>query len=114
MWRTVATTAVSVIVLIFLPIALFGLLMPINEYEFEGLSGVADCDGPLGTMLFIGPSLAVYAAGAIYYAVVLNGRRRVVLSVLCAVMLVAVAGKAFAAYREKSSPKHRSHCGEGW
>jgi hypothetical protein len=113
MWRTVATAAVSLIVIVFLPIALLGVLLPINEYEVEGLTSLADCDGPLGTMIFIGPSLAVYAAGAIYYAVVLKGRRRVVLAVLCAVMMVAAGGKAWAAYREKTSPGHRSHCGEG-
>jgi hypothetical protein len=78
------------------------------------MSSLADCDGPLAIMLLIGPSIVVYFAGAIYYAVVLNGRRRVVLSVLCAVMLVAVGGKAFAAYRETTRPVHRSHCGEGW
>ena len=114
MWRTIATTVISFIVVIFLPIALFGMLMPINEYEIEGLSGLADCDGPLGTMLFIGPTLAVYAAGAIYYAVVLKGVKRGVLAVLCGIMIVAAGAKAWAAYRETTRPVYRSHCGEGW
>jgi hypothetical protein len=114
MWRTVATAAVSLIVIMFLPIALLGLLLPINEYEIEGLNSLADGDGPLGTMLLIGPSIVVYLAGAIYYALVLKGKRRVVLAMLCAVMIVAVGGKAWAAYRETTRPVYRSHCGEGW
>jgi hypothetical protein len=113
MWRTVATAAVSLIVIIFLPIALMGLILPINDYEIEGLSSLADCDGPLAVMLLIGPSLVVYVAGAIYYALVLKGRRRVVLATLCALMIVAVCGKAWAAYRETTRPVYRSHCGEG-
>jgi hypothetical protein len=102
------------IVIIFLPIALLGMLLPINDYEAQGMSSLADCDGPLAIMLIIGPSLAVYAAGAIYYSVVLKGRRRFVLAALCAVMMVAAGGKAWAAYRETTRPVHRSHCGEGW
>lgn len=114
MWRTVATAAVSLIVVLFLPVALFGILLPINHYEAQGMPGVADCDGPLAVMLFIVPSLAVYAAGAVYYAVVLKGPKRGVLAVLCAVMMVAAGGKAWACYREKTRPVHRSHCGDGW
>ncbi|HSS21570.1 MAG TPA: hypothetical protein VLL54_15965 [Pyrinomonadaceae bacterium] len=98
------------IVVIFLPVALLGLLLPINDYEAEGLSGLADCDGPISTMILIGPSLVVYAAGAVYYALVLKGPRRVVLAVLCALMMVAAGAKTWAAYREKSRPEYRSHC----
>ena len=113
MWRTVATSAVSIIVIIFLPITLLGLMLPINDYEAQGMSGLADCDGPLSVMLFVGPSLAVYAAGAVYYGALLKGQRRSVLVVLCVVMMAAAGGKAWAAYRETTRPEHRSHCGEG-
>ncbi|HKR12830.1 MAG TPA: hypothetical protein VJT15_12295 [Pyrinomonadaceae bacterium] len=85
MWRTVATAVVSVIV-----------------------SGAVDCDGPLAVMLFVAPSLVVYVAGAIYYAVLLKGPKRNLLVALCALMIVAAGGKAWTAYRE-----HQSVCG-GW
>lgn len=37
-----------------------------------------------------------------------------VLMALCVVLAFATGGKAWAAYREKSSPGHRETCGEGW
>jgi hypothetical protein len=113
MWRTVATSAVSVIVIIFLPITLFGLILPIDDYQAQGIIGPVDCDGPLAVMLFVGPSLAVYAAGAVYYAVLLKGQRRSMLVILCVVMVVAAGAKAWAVYREQIRPEHQRACGEG-
>jgi hypothetical protein len=110
--------AVSLIVILFLPITLFGLMMSVNEYRDQGIGGGVDCNGPFAVMLFILPSLVVYAAGAIYYAVLLKGRRRsrlaTALMVLCVLMLFAAGGKAWTAYGEKSMPEHREACGEGW
>jgi hypothetical protein len=78
------------------------------------MSSLAECDGPGTVMLLVGPALAVYAAGAVYYALLLKGRMRDVLVVLCAVMMIAAGGKAWAAYRETTRPVHRRTCGEGW
>ena len=114
MWRIVTTSAVSLIVIIFLPITLFGLMLPVNDYADQGLTSLAECDGPATVMLLVGPSLVVYAAGAIYYALLLKGLKRGVLAVLCAFMMVAAGGKAWTAYRETTRPVHRSHCDGGW
>ena len=114
MWRTVATGAVSVIVIIFLPIMLLGLMLPVNDYQTQGLSGAVECDGPLTVMLFVGPPLAVYAASAVYHAVLLKGQKQSVLVVLCTVMMVAAGGKAWAAYREKIRPEHQRVCEGRW
>lgn len=118
MRRKVAASAVSLIVIIFVPITLFGLLLSVNEYRDQGIGGGVDCDGPLTVMLFVAPSLAVYAAGVIYYAVLLKGPRRsmwaAVLLVVCVVMMIAAGGKGWAAYGEKIRPEHRETCGEGW
>ena len=118
MRRKPAVVAVSVIVVIFLPVMLFGLMASVNEYRDQGLGGAVDCDGPLTVMLFIVPSLVVYAAGAVYYAVLLKGVRRslsaAALLVLCLVMVFAAGRKAWAAYSEKSRPEHQETCGEGW
>jgi glucan phosphoethanolaminetransferase (alkaline phosphatase superfamily) len=118
MRRKSVVLAVSLIVIIFLPIMMFGLMASVNEYEDQGISGAVDCDGPLAVMIFIVPSLVIYAAGAIYYAVLLRGVGRslpaVVLMVLCAVMVLAGGRKAWAAYGEKIRPEHRESCGEGW
>lgn len=114
MWRTVATTAVSIILIIFLPITLLGLIVPVNDYADQGMTSLAECDGPGTVMLLVGPSLLVYAGGAIYYVVMLKGGKRAVLAVLCAVMMIAAGGKAWAAYRETTRPVHKQVCGEAW
>lgn len=118
MRRKTVELAVSLIVIIFLPVALFGLTASVNEYRDQGVSGSVDCNGPLTVMLFNVPSFVVYAAGAVYFAALLKGVRRslraAVLLVLCAVMMCAAAGKALAAYSEKNRPEHRETCGKGW
>ena len=110
-------SAVSLIVVIFLPVMLFGLTASVNEYGDQGIGGV-DCNGPFTVMLFIVPSLLVYTAGAVYYAVLLKGVKpglsAAVLLVLCASMMFAGGRKAWAAYSEKIRPEHRETCGEGW
>jgi hypothetical protein len=85
MRRKPVELAVSLIVIIFLPVALLGLMVPVNEYREQGVSGAVDCNGSLTLLLFIVPSLVVYAAGAVYYAVLLKGMRR---SLPAAVLLV--------------------------
>jgi hypothetical protein len=118
MKRKVAVVAASSIVLIFLPITALGLLLSINEYRDQGITGAVDCNGPLSVMMFMAPSLVVYTAGVVFYAILLNKQRRSVLAagllVLCLLMLIVSGGKAYAAYREKSRPEHRETCGEGW
>lgn len=109
---------VSFIVIIFLPITLFGLMLSVNEYQDQGIGGAVDCNGPLTVMLFLAPSLVVYAASAIYYAVLLKSVQRSLsaagLLVLCVVMVFAAGRKVWAAYSEKSSPGYQETCGEGW
>ena len=63
---------------------LLGLMLPVNDYAAQGMSGLAECGGPGAVMLFVAPSLAVYAAAAVYYAALLKGQRRSVLVILCA------------------------------
>jgi uncharacterized membrane protein len=113
-----ATLVVSLIVIIFLPMTLFTLMASVNEYEAQGISGAVDCNGPYTVVLFILPALIIYAAGAVYYAVLLKGQRRSVLAagmlILCVVIVLAAGGKTWAAYREKNRPEHRETCGEGW
>ena len=93
-------------------------MLSVNEYTDQGIGGAVDCDGPLGVLIVIVPSLLVYAAGAIYYAVLLRGVRQslltAVLMILCTAMAFVAGGKAWAAYDEKVRPEHRETCGTGW
>ena len=118
MRRKPVVLAMSIIVIVFLPITMFGLMLSVNEYQDQGISGAVDCNGPLTVMVWIIPCCVVYVAGAIYFAVLLKdvSRNRLagVLLVLCAVMMCAAGGKAWTAYSEKNRPEHRVSCGEGW
>lgn len=112
--RTVVTWVVSLILIVFLPIALLGVILPIDDYQAQGLIGPVDCDGPIEVMIFIVPSLAIYAAGAVYYSLRLEGQKRAVLLILCVVILSAVGGKAWTVYREHVRPERQTACGKGW
>jgi hypothetical protein len=118
MTRKPAGLAVPLILVGFLPVALFGLLGSVNEYRDQGIAGAVDCNGRLTVMLFIAPCLVVYAGGAVHYAALLKGGRRglptVALMVLCLAIASAAGGKAWTAYGEKSRPEHRESCGDGW
>jgi hypothetical protein len=89
-------------------------MLSVNDYRDQGIQGAVECDGPFSVMLFVGPSLAVYAASAVYYAVLFKGQKRSVPVFLCAVMMVAAGGKAWTAYREASRPEHQRVCEGRW
>ena len=89
-----------------------GLILPVNDYQAQGLSGVADCDGPLAIMILIAPSLIVYAGGAAYYAMVLKGQKRSVLVFLCILIVLAAGAKTWTVSREQLSAEHQSDCGQ--
>ncbi len=61
MSQNFVTSAVSIFIIFFVPVALFGLLLPVNEYRDQGISGAVDCDGPLNVLLFAVPSVMIYA-----------------------------------------------------
>lgn len=85
-----------------LPLALFAMAMPPNEYKAQGIDAV-DCDGPISVYLFAIPALLIYGAGA-----VLNGRRhrdRLNLSVsaVCVVLCLLIAANIGRASMEQAS-----------
>ncbi len=91
-----------VVLVLALPLALFAMAMPPNEYKAQGIDAV-DCDGPISVYLFAIPALLIYGAGA-----VLNGRRyrdRLNLSVsaVCVVLCLLIAANIGRASMEQAS-----------
>ncbi len=85
-----------------LPLALFAMAMPPNEYKAQGIDAV-DCDGPMSVYLFALPALLIYGAGA-----VLNGRRyrdrlNLSVSVVCVVLCLLIAANIGRASMEQAS-----------
>lgn len=87
--------------LLALPLALFAMAVPPNEYKAQGIDAL-DCDGPIGVYLFAIPALLIYGVGA-----VINGRRyrnRLNLSVsaICVVLCLLMAASIGGAYQEQA------------
>ena len=90
-----------VALLLALPIALFALAVPPNEYKAQGIDAV-DCDGPIGVYLFAIPALLIYGAGAI-----VNGRRyrhrlNASVSAVCILLCLLITVSIGRAYKEQA------------
>lgn len=97
---------------LFLPVALFGLLLPVNEYRGWGGSGV-DCDGPTVVLMFAVPAAIVYAfLGLLFTArgLVLRSRTSGFAVMLCALLLAGLWPSIRAAQAEFDDHDYRQTC----
>jgi hypothetical protein len=102
--------------LLFAPIALLGIVYPVNHYQAIGTEGAVDCDGPLGVLLLAIPSLIVYVKGFIAFARSVRFRRGVVnicMVVLSACVCFGLISNSVAAAIEHNSQAHQEVCGRG-
>jgi|SRR3989338_3295930 len=107
----------NVVIILFVPIAVFALILPINEYKDQGISGAVDCDGPSLVMLFVLPSILGFLFAVSFYVscIAKSGKRYLwVPLVLSLMMLAAVSKRAIAVYQERSMPAYLETCGEKW
>lgn len=113
---TTTLRIINFLMLLFVPVAVFTILFPANEYRDMGIGGAVDCDGPLGVMIFVLPSLAVFLFGTIFYTMHLrrSGRRYLwIFLMMCSVLLTALIWKTILAYNEANSPDYIEVCGKG-
>ncbi len=100
-----------------LPVAFLAVVLLPNEYLAAGIDGVADCDGPLGVMMFAVPSYIMYGIGVVrlgVQAVLQRNLCSAMTALLCIVVLVLISPNAGKAYREHSSLLHQQSCRKGW
>jgi hypothetical protein len=106
-----------VVLVLFLPVALSGAIVPPNEYqETLGIGGGVDCDGPLAVILFAAPTLLAYMTGAVSF-----GHRfcrnqswcSAIIAMLSCVVIVTLVPNIWQAYREFSGGDHIQICGAG-
>lgn len=88
------------VLLLALPIALFAIAMPPNEYKEQGINAV-DCDGPLGVYLFAIPVLLIYGVGAVATARRYRNRLNLGVSIICIVLCLLIAANVGRAYQEQ-------------
>lgn len=108
-WRRAAPWIAFVL---FLPVALLGLMLRANEHRAWGGSGV-DCDGPL-LLVFAIPAAIAYAFLALVFtrrAVALRSWASGAAVVLCGLLVAGLGSNIRAAQAELEDPGHRQVCG---
>jgi hypothetical protein len=89
-----------IVLVLALPIALFGAMLLPNEYKSWGLEAT-DCDGPLGVKMFAVPTLLIYGAG---FATNLRRARRpvnLIVAILCLLVCIPSALNLVRAIQEE-------------
>lgn len=74
-----------------LPVALMGALMPANQYQTALGVDALDCDGPMSVYLFALPALLVYGAGLVINALAWRKRVNMLVALVCAILCGVVA-----------------------
>lgn len=101
-----------IVFVLFLPAALFGLIIPANEYESWGGSGV-DCDGPAAILFLAFPAAVAYALVAIALArraIRLRGWIPGVAALFCVLLVALLARNIRAANAESADPVNQEVC----
>ncbi|WP_315835153.1 hypothetical protein [Bradyrhizobium prioriisuperbiae] len=89
------------VLLLVLPLALFAIVVPPNEYKAQGIDAL-DCDGPIGVYLFALPALLIYGAGAVINGRCYRNRLNLSVSVICVVLCLLMAASIGRAYQEQA------------
>lgn len=89
------------VLLLALPLALFAIAIPPNEYRAQGIDAL-DCDGPISVYLFAIPALLVYGIGAAANARRYRNRLNLSVSVICVVLSLLMAASIGRAYEEQA------------
>ena len=98
--------------MLFLPVALMGLLLLPNEYESWGGSGV-DCDGPF-LLVFAVPAAIAYALLGLLFtgrAVMLRDWTSGLAVLVCALLVAGLWTNIRKAQAELEDPGYRQVCG---
>ena len=83
-----------------LPLALVGALMPVNEYKSWGLDAL-DCDGPDKVFALAGAGLLVYAPAALLNARRWRSRWQLAIAALCLILCALLVANIVRAAEEK-------------
>ena len=107
------------VLVLFLPVALFAMILSPNAYLVQGIESTVDCDSPINIMICAIPSYIVYVIGIFsfisIYLKTKNTRYLLVVLVCCSI-LVAITPNALAAMSQHNINKsmHVDRCGKGW
>ena len=107
----------GIVLIGFLPLALFGLLLEPNKYSAIGMQGSVDCDGPLTVLIFTLPAFIVYFLGVMRFLQAAFLKRSIgscVFAIVCASLCFALLGGIFSAIQEYSSVEYQQTCGKGF
>ncbi|WP_052321790.1 hypothetical protein [Ralstonia sp. A12] len=110
-----ADRGLVVLIAVFTPLALLGIISSPNEYQAMGSGGI-DCDGPIEVLLFAVPALVVYLLGlARVMAKAWRNRqtKNVVAATACLVVCAGLMVNIALACGYYLDTEHRMVCGPG-
>ena len=93
-----------------LPLAVLGMLVPPNEYRAMGGGGI-DCDGPLQVLLFAGPAFAIYGVAALCNGIAPRRPRNLVIAGLALLLCLGLGINLARAWQESRINAGEAICG---
>lgn len=96
------------VLLLGLPLAFLGALMPANEYQATFGIQALDCDGPFKIYIFIVPALLIYGAGLIVNGWRWRSRTSLIVALLCFAICIGLVAQVTEAVAV--SHKHQAAC----
>lgn len=103
-----------ILLFLFIPISLCGILLTPNKYEAWGSNGL-DCNGPF-LLIFAIPSFCIYLTGFFIFAQKAFrdfSIRKGIIAMACLAIAIMLIPNILGAYREKNDPDYQSVCGSG-
>jgi heme/copper-type cytochrome/quinol oxidase subunit 2 len=107
------------VLVLFLPVALFAMILSPNAYLVQGMESMVDCDSPIKVMICAIPSYIVYGIGIFsFISIYLKTRNTNYLLVVlvCCGILATITPNALAAINQHNinKLKYVDRCGKGW
>jgi hypothetical protein len=104
----------AAVMVLCLPIAALGALMPVNKYVTpdNGLANAIDCDGPMAVFMLAGPALIFYVSNAVSFFWNRKSAMRwhIGMAVFCLIVSAIVLPNAVRAFIATEQNKSESAC----
>jgi len=111
---SVARVIHTIAILLGLPFAIIGAILPVNEYAAfdDGLTSAIDCDGPMNVLIFAAPTFIFYASNAVglFWVRQRALRWHMAMSLFCLMVSLAVLPNAVRALMANEHDKREPAC----
>lgn len=99
------------VLIVLLPMAVFGISLPTNEYRAMGIEAI-DCDGPVSVLIFALPAFAVYGVASAVFLSSFRRRRSLFFGLFCGLICLGLGWNIGTAVTEQSRNGQETVCGD--